>query len=209
METIAYAAPSAAGTIEYQVALLRPHVSGDQFILIDRPKKPGTPIPRVQRDFVFAHMLRTALENEKDGKPCVPDRLVVVSLDVLGESRDEVKALFRALIKLGVPLISLADGLDGNPIGAEYVVKWVDAMDRAEGRWARMRKAARPKRRVRKGTATGGRPKALSPAEIKEVVRLKEAERLTWPQIEAHFVALGRKVKSSTLRAYYAQATSE
>jgi hypothetical protein len=205
LETIAYVAPSAAGTIESQIARLRPLVSEDRYVRVDRPKKKKGVLllPRTERDFVFAHMLRSAADN-LDGKP---DKLVVVSVDVLGDNRAEIDKFFYMLLRIRVPFIALDDGLTGELGEAEAIAKWVKALDRAEGRWERQKKAARPKRRVRKGTATGGRPKTLAPQEIKEVIRLKEVERLTWPQISAHFAALGRKVAPSTLSGYYLAAT--
>lgn len=205
METIAYIAPSSIGTIEAQIDMVRPYVSNEQYIRVDRPKKPGDPIPRIERDFVFAHMLRSAADN-KDGKP---DRLVVPTVAVLGDRRDEVTELFNALTRLGVPLVALADGLDGDKLGTEYVLKWIKALERAEGRWQRAAKAARPNKKPRKGLSTGGRPKAISQHEIDDMIRLKEVERMTWPKIEAHFAALGITIKQPTLRAYYARAKAK
>lgn len=201
METIAYVAPSSVGTIDGQIARLRPMVTEDRYILVDRPNKKGV-LSRDRRDFCFGHMLRSAVDN-LDGRP---DRLIVVSIDVLGDNRREVSELFSTLIRLGVPLTALDDGLDGDPTGTEYVVRWIRAMDRAEGRWERLKKEMRPKRRIRKGTETGGRPRALTPAEVKELVRLKEVEGLNWPKIKEHFASLGRKVGISTLSAHYGRA---
>lgn len=187
---IAYVAPSSVGTIEAQIEMVREHVPREDWIRVDRPHKDGR-LPRPERDFVFAHLLRTG------------DKLVVASVDVLGDNRADVTTLFRTLHGMGVTLVALADGLDGDEGGTEYAVRWIKALERAEGRWKRRVK----RKRRRKGEKPLGRRAALVPADYPELVRLREQQRMTWPQIEAHYAAAGRIIKQSTLRAHYDRAT--
>lgn len=205
MEIIGYVAPSPVAGIEDQITRLRAAgVREDRYIRVDRPGKKGAALPRAERDFVFGHMLRRAIENP-DGEP---DRLAVVSLDVLADTRGEVLTLFKTLHGLGVPLVSVADGLDPDLPATEYAVRWVKALERAERRWRQHRAAQAPRKARRRPTGATGRPAALTAADVGELVTLRQVERMTWPRIKEVFRGKGCQVGESTLRRYYAEAVA-
>lgn len=204
METIGYVAPSPVAPIDDQVEwLLRAGVREGRYIRVDRPNSHG-PLTRDERDFVFAHMLRRAVENP-DGQA---DRLMVVSLDVLADTRSEVMTMFKTLYSLGVPLISLSDRLFDDLPGTEYTIRWTQALERADRRWRRHRAAQQQRKARRRLTVPAGRPPVLTHDHVKDLLYLRDIERITWPMIVKAFEERGIRVGQSTLRRYYAEAAS-
>lgn len=206
MEIIAYVAPSVVVGIEQQIEQAREYGVKDKHIRVDRPKKKGGEVPRGERDFVFKDLLRSAADNI-DGKP---DTLFVASLDVLGDSREEVWALIKTVQGLGIPLVSVADGLEGDLAGTEYAVRLVRALERSERQIRRRKTAAVKKpRKARAGARPAGRPAALTQEDVALVVRLRDEERKTWPEIELALKAHGCRAGQSTIRSYYTAAVTE
>lgn len=193
---IAYVAPSVVASLDEQIARAHQVATREDWVRVDRPKKPTGPVPRAERDFVMDHLLRGG------------DRLWVYSLDVLGDSRGEILAIFRALHGLGIPLLSEVDNMDGDEKATAYAIALEKALTRAEKRCREREKLRGLKRRVLKEQKTGGRPRKLREAEITEALRLK-AEGKTWPQIAAHFAERGLRVAPVTIRRECAAKRTE
>lgn len=195
-EVIAYVAPSVVASIEEQIAVAEQRSTRWDWVRVDRPKKPTGPVPREQRDFVMEHLLRTG------------DKLWVYSLDVLGDSRREILNIFKALHGLEIVLISETDNMDGDQKATAYAIALEAALTRAEGRIDRRNAERFLRRRLTKDRKTGGRPKALRPAEVEEALAMRQA-RKTWPEIVAHFAEKGVKVGITALRRAVAAKRTE
>ncbi len=195
-EIICYVAPSVVASLDEQVVRAKEVVTRADWVRVDRPKKKTGPVPRDERDFVIRDLLRGG------------DSLWVYSLDVLGDSRTEILAIFKALHGLGIPLLSETDKMDGDMKATAYAIALEAALTRAEGRIKRLQDIRQPRRRVLKSQKTGGRPKALRPAEVDEALALR-AERKTWDQIIEHFALKGVKIGMTALREACAARRTE
>lgn len=195
-EIICYTAPSVIASREEQEAAAKLVVTRSDWLRGDWPKKKNGPIPRDDRDFVIENLLRGG------------DRLWVYSLDVLGDSRSEILAIFRALHGLGIPLLSQADRMEGDMKATGYAIALEAALARAEGRIRRRQDARMPRRLPQASQKTGGRPKALRLDEVDEAIGLR-AQRQSWRQIIEHFASKGVSVGMTTLRKACAEKRVE
>jgi hypothetical protein len=204
-EVIVYIAPSSRGSIEAQAEWAKTVASGDRFIRIDQPRLKSGPIDRTERDFVFGHMLRSGAANP-DGKP---DVLWVYSLDVLDTDHRQIHRLFKAMLTLEIPLYSYLDKLDPSTGGAEFAVRYADALKRTQRQGKRLESRSQPRKYVRHTTGKMGRPAALKPKHRAEMLILREEHMLTWKEISAQFAERGVRVGESTLRRIYAEIKGE
>jgi len=187
MPIICYVAPSVTATLDHQIERANLVVGRPDWVRVDKPKRKNDgPIPRSERDFVIKDLLRGG------------DVLWVYSLDVLGDTRAEILAIFRALHGLEIPLISEVDGMDGDMKAVAYAIALEKALTRAEKRCKERYKLRFPRSREARGDSAGGRPKALRESDIEEAARLKE-EGKTWPEIAAMFAERKVSVKPETI----------
>lgn len=207
-EVIAYIAPSLVATIEEQIAAARKVVSDEGFIRVDKPKTKSAPLLRTERDFVFDHLLRTAAVND-DGKP---DVLWCFSLDVIADNRAEIERLYRALVTLGVPLISESDGLSGIH-GMEYTVRYGEALRRAEHRWSRapvrLKGLRKGSRKRDPNEVKVGRKRIIPESGLPEFLHWVEVDKLKWSAIVARYKERGIEISPDTLARYYKQLKLE
>jgi len=186
MPVICYVAPSVTATLEHQIKRAQLVVGRPDWVRVDKPKKKDGPVPRDERDFVIRDLLRGG------------DVLWVYSLDVLGDTRAEILAIFRALHGLEIPLISEVDGMNGDMKAVAYAIALERALTRAEKRCTERNALRFPRRRATKEQKTGGRPKALRESDIAEAATMKE-EGKTWPEIAAVFAERRIPVKPETI----------
>jgi len=192
METIVYIAPSSSASIEKQIAAAKAAgFAEERFLRIDRPEKKGGPVPRAERDFVFDHMLRSAVQNSGHA-----DTLWIWSFDALADNRRDVMCLAATLHQLGVPLIIEEVGLRPDLSGMEHTILFAKALATAESRWKRAAGKGKPRR---KGAT--GRRVALTEAQQAEALAMKD-NGATWPEIVKALAERGIAVSPATLRNY-------